>query len=384
MMSRRAFTLTELLVTISIMAFLLLAGVGVYWRMNRGFALRAAVSTIESTLRGARAFAVHERSPAQVVLVTRPLTDPPDDYTHEVDKLYAFGKRTVSGWHFEPSQIDGSTLKGALDQTGALTNFPVNPFVSGKVGRCILFDGSMDISVSSPYLDEIRDGVFVEAYVKPDADGLSSGALLPIVSKGDGGQPTFSLALRYQRIGNQELFWLEGSVNTESGVAKAHTDPLIRAGEWTHVALEYNRDGQRDVLSTPGIVLRINGREVDLREDAPGSDPLAPNTLPMLIGDGFQGCIDEVKIAALVATEVRKLPKNTEVYVDRGTKDPNDLRIHFDSEGKLDTRFHNRIVRFRVSLFRDQISKKVDLTRTVQVNWMGEVEVGETERAVDE
>ncbi len=381
-MSRRAFTLTELLVTISIMAFLLLAGVGVYWRMNRGFALRAAVSTIESALRGARAFAVHERSPALVVLVTRPLIGSPP-YTAQVDKLYALGKRTVSGWHFEPVQFDGTTIKGALDQTGTISSSPA--FAPGKIGRCLLFDGSTEISISSPYLDEIRDGVFVEAYVKPDADGLSSGDVLPIVSKGSGGSAAFRLALRCR---GSDLFWPEGNVKTASSAAKAHTDPLIRAGEWTHVALEYSRDGQRDILSTPGIVLRVNGREVRLLDDVSQSGALKRNTAPMLIGDGFQGCIDEVKIAALVATEVRKLPKNTEVYVDPGmdpgTTDPNDVRIRFDSEGKLDTRFHNGIVRFRVSLFRDQVTKKVDLTRTVQVNWMGEVEVGETERAVDE
>ena len=95
--TRRGFTLTELLITISIAAFLLLAGIGLYWRMNRGFAFRAAVATLDSALRGARAFAVNERSPAQIVLVTRGINNPPDRYTAQVDKLYALGKRTVSG-----------------------------------------------------------------------------------------------------------------------------------------------------------------------------------------------------------------------------------------------------------------------------------------------
>jgi hypothetical protein len=55
-----------------------------------------------------------------------------------------------------------------------------------------------------------------------------------------------------------------------------------------------------------------------------------------------------------------------------------DGRIHFDHEGKLDPRFHGRVARFRVTSPRDR------LRRTVQVNWLGGVEVGEQEREVDE
>lgn len=404
--AREAFTLTELLVTISIAAFLLLIGVGVYWRISRGFALRAAVSTLESSLRGARAFAVHERSRAEIVLVTRPLNNPDDGYTHEVDKLYVLGKRTVSCWHFESSQIDGTTktVKGALDQAGALTG--TYRTEQGRVGKCLVFDRatststSTSISVSSPYLDEVREGVFVDAYVRPDAKDLADGYELPIASKGAAGAAAFSLSLVYQPSG---LFWLEGSVRTKNRETdqirqlKAHTAATIRAGEWSHVALEYNHDGERDStdddgnLLGPGIVLRINGREVGLDPDydVSGSDPLDADTTPtpMLIGHGFQGGLDELKVAALVATEMRKLPKNTEVHVNFGGSP--DGRIHFDGEGKLDIRFHSRIVRFRVRQLRarfarDQTTKKVDLTRTVQVNWLGGVEVGDTERTVDE
>jgi len=389
--AREAFTLTEMLVTISIAAFLLLVGVGVYWRISRGFALRAAVSTLESSLRGARAFAVHERSRAQVVLVTRPLSSPDGDYTAEVDKLYVLGKRTVSCWHFERFQSDGNTVKGALDQTGTLSGGTYTAMVApGRVGSCLVFDGGTSISVSSPYLDEVREGVFVDAYVKPDPDGLddlADGAELPIVSKGTA-TPAFSLSLFYNRA--QDLFWLEGSVRTKNRETdqirqlKAHTAATIRAGEWTHVALEYNHDGERHstdddgTLLGPGIVLRINGREVGLDpdHDVSGSDPLDADTTPMLIGDGFQGGLDELKIAALVATEMRKLPKNTEVHVDIGGS--TDGRIHFDGEGKLDARFHRATAGFRITSPRDR------LRRFVRVNWLGGVEVGDTERTVDE
>ena len=181
--SRQAFTLTELLVTISIIAFLLMAGVAVYWRINRGYALRAAISHIESSLRGARAFAVHERSPTIVVLVPSPTgAFEPDE---RIERIYALGKRTVSYWHFEEGQLspDGSALSGALGQEGTVGG--TARLVPGRVGRALLLDGESDhVSVSSPYLNEVRDGVFVEAYVYPDASGLGAGeARLPIVSK---------------------------------------------------------------------------------------------------------------------------------------------------------------------------------------------------------
>jgi prepilin-type N-terminal cleavage/methylation domain-containing protein len=380
----RGFTLTELLVTISIAAFLLLAGVGLYWRMNRGFALRAAISHLESALRGARAFAVHERSPAQVILVTRGVNNPTDHFAHQVDKLYALGKRTVSCWHLEPSQLDGSSLKGALDQTAEPAEggqVQLNDFVQGKIGQCLRFgsDGAGAIRVSSPYLDEIREGVFAEAYVKPDAADLSSGSELTVVSKGEAGNPAFALWLTYQEVSGRPLFQLHGQVRTAEATVHARTDAIIRNEEWAHVSLDYNPHRDRDVLNSAGVVLRVDGREVALFDDASGDGVVASSPGPMRMGSGFQGCIDQVKIAALVATEVRRLPRNTEVLVDPGVDgDGWDGRIHFDDEGKLDRRIHGRIVRFLI------VSPADRLRRTVQVNWLGGVEVGEQEREVDE
>jgi len=342
--------------------------------MNRGFALRAAVSIVENELRAARASAVHERSPAEVVLLTRPLPAG-QEYTAQVDKVYALGKRTVSNWHLEPSQLDGTTLKGALDQTATVTGTAT--FVQGKVGRCLVLDGSVSLSVSSPYLDEVREGVYVEAYVKPDATGLSKDDLLPIVAKTGGSPAVFVLSLQYEPSNDgQALFWLDGRVRTESSTVGAHTAALLRADEWVHVAMEYNPHRDREVLNSPGVILRVDGREAELYDDAPGSGALAASASPMLIGsDGsrnFRGRLDAVKVAALVAGEVRNLPRNTEVYADPGGSP--DGRIHFDDEGKLDRRFHSALVRFRV------LSPSDRLQRILQVNWMGGVEIGEQER----
>ncbi|MFP4055729.1 MAG: LamG-like jellyroll fold domain-containing protein [Candidatus Brocadiia bacterium] len=367
----RGFTLVELLVAMGLIVLLLLVGVGLYYRINRGFALRAAVSGIESALRGARAFAVHERGRTVVVLEPEPqgAFDPP------VERIYALGKRTVSYWHFESEQFEGTTLAGALGQEGTLEGGATH--APGKIGDALLLDGSSaHVSVQSPYLDQIREGVTAEAYVRPDPLDLSAGAVLPVASKrADGGSQAFALALRYSPSDTQDLFRLEGSVTTENGAIQDHTAAVVHAGRWTHVGLAYDREG-------PGIVLTVDGRELELAAGATGSGRLVPNTAPLRIGrdgaDHFQGRIDELKVAALVAGEVYEFPKNTEVRVDTGTVDGLRPGVYFDDQGKLDPRAHGRIVRFRVESRTDQ------LRRVVQVNWLGGVEVLERERDVDE
>jgi len=135
------------------------------------------------------------------------------------------------------------------------------------------------------------------------------------------------------------------------------------------------RDEDGDPL---GVVLRINGQEVALFDVTADTGKLERNTSPLLIGkEGgahFKGRLDELKIGSLVAGELFNLPKNTEVRVDPGSSDG---RVHFDDEGKLDTRYHGRIVIFRIRAPKDR------LNRVVQVNWLGGVEVLERVRAVE-
>lgn len=359
-----ATTLVELLVTMSVVSVLMLGGVGVYWRMNRGFALQAATSSIESALRAARHFAVHERSPAMVVAERRA------DNPAQVGLVYALGRQTVSCWHFEASQFAGTKLQGmgALGQVGTL---PVAAtFAPGRVGDALALNGtSTRVEVTSPYLDGLREGVFIECYVCPQA--AASGTVMPIVSKGEGAAATFWLRLAAT---GTNIFALRGGVQVDGGgtVPPLDTGPLVAAGEWSHVALAYYLDGRAASGNARcTLILRINGEEAARSSSEGASLVLAPSTAPLHIGfDGtnyFKGLIDELKIAGLVAGEVYNLPKNTEVTLDAGGSPDN--RVHFDREGKLDITHHNRPVLFRV------ISEEDRLLRVVRVNWLGAVEV---------
>jgi len=371
----RGVTLIELLVTISIVAVLLMGGVGVYWRMNRGFALRAATSSIESALRAARAFAVHERGPASVVAEPRAANGA------LVARVYALGKRTVSCWHFE-TQDFGGDVRGALDQKGVLSGSAF--YAPGRVGTALRLDRatSDSVAVTSPYLDGLREGLFVDAYVypvNPTASPLADGDLLPVACKRNAQNVAFSLALRYHAA--SRCFALEGSALIENSSATSTLDTatdtaVLRSEEWTHVALSYYRDRSATGNDIALVTLRVDGQEVARTEEAlVGSGVLTPHVGTLYIGTdqtaSFNGRIDELKIAGLVAGEVFELPENTDATVDPGGS--SDGRIHFDTEGKLDVHFHDKPALFRI------ISASDRILRVVRVDWLGCVEVFQNE-----
>jgi len=355
---RTAFTLIELLVTLSIAAGLMLVGVGVYYRMNRGFAVRGAVTHLESALRGARTFAVHNRSRVTVVLKASPADKDDRKADNIVESIAARGRQTVSCWHFEEAQFSGPEILGALGQKATITG-GASLDEDGRIGDALKLDGSSQyLSVDDARLHGIRGGIFVEAYVRPD---VAATGTLPIAAKGS----AFSLALVYD--GGLNRFSLKGTVECSDGDNTATTEATLVPDEWAHVALAYERDA-------PGVILKINGREMAFGGSSEG--PVTMNTSPLLIGsDGsthFHGSIDELQVATLVAEETRKLLRNANVTVLEGTVTETDTdgrlvawRIHFDDEGKL--------AGIPVSIYVG--SETDDLHRIITVGRLGNVEV---------
>jgi len=375
-----AATLVELLVTMGVVAILMLGGVAVYYRMNRGLALQSATSSIESVLRAARAGAIHERGPAVVV------AEPQPDNPALVGSVYALGRQTVSNWHFEhPSQFLGGRILGALGQE-AVVKEGTEGHAPGQIGTALslaeVSGASTRLEASSPYLDGLREGVFIECYVCPQA--APNGSSVPIVTKDTSASSPYWLQLVAT---DRKAFVLQGGVRLEGGSTadvRSSADPVL-ADEWSHVALAYYRDGRAEsgnYYST--LVLRVNGEEV-ARTVAEGTSLLlAPNAAPLHIGwDGtnyFKGRIDELKIAGLVAGETHVMPKNAEVTLDAGGS--RDGRVHFDAEGRLDATQHTRPVFFRV--LGDPVSDDERQVRVVRVNWLGAVEVFNGEPPAEE
>ena len=198
-----AFTLVELLIAVSIVAILLMVGVGLYWRMSRGFAVRAATSAVESALRAARAFAVHEHGAATVVF------EPQPDNADLIGVVYALGKQTVSSWHFERNLLG----LGALGQLGTPVGTPTS--AEGRIGwamQCGTPGSPGAVQVTSPYLDGVRAGLFAEAYVYPEATAVG---VLPVLCKRQDGTVSYSLSLSYDDT--SAYLGLEGTVLIDNG-----------------------------------------------------------------------------------------------------------------------------------------------------------------------
>ena len=359
-------TLVELMVTMGVVAILMLGGVGVYFRMNRGFALQAATSSIESALRAARHTAVYERSPAVVVAVPHP------EEPAQVGAVYALGRQTLSNWHFEhPSQFTGDGVLGALGQKALLKGGTL-AHAPGRIGTALALDGNTRLEATTPYLDGLRDGVFVECFVNPQA--ASDGVVMAVASREAGGAAQFWLGLVAAPGGR--AFAVRGRASLAGGATlpEITTEPLVPAGEWTHLALSCYRDGPSGTDSDRFVLaLDINGEE-GAKELVQGANlSLAPSTAALNIGsDGsanFSGLLDELKVAGLVAGETRVMPRNTEVFFEPKSAGP--WRVHFDREGKLDPTHHptGKAVSFRTTSTEDR------LLRVVRVNRLGAIEV---------
>ncbi len=65
---------------------------------------------------------------------------------------------------------------------------------------------------------------------------------------------------------------------------------------------------------------------------------------------GIRGIIDEFRIGLIFAREKHFFPKEVSVELAPGLlpKDQKEFLIHFDSEGRLDSRKHSQPIRFKV------------------------------------
>jgi hypothetical protein len=115
-----------------------------------------------------------------------------------------------------------------------------------------------------------------------DWQGLLGVAGSNIVSKGDAygiGVTENGLARGFINAGEDYLFRAEAPSNIAGATAEAAID-----GNWHHLVMTYDK---RDVR------LYVDGQ---LRATTPYAAPAGRNPFPVLIGDGFQGKIDEVTI----------------------------------------------------------------------------------------
>ena len=227
----------------------------------------------------------------------------------------------VGLWHFDGDARDSS----GYDNDGILYNF-VSPWVSGRFGQALKFDGVDDyIEVLDSASLDITGAITVECWVKSE-----QAAYQTLISKWSAvdNQRSYLVALTAD---NKVRFWItEGGT---WGTLKELTSSGTIGTEWTHIAATY--DGTK-------MNIYINSSK-DANEFAPtisiftGTAQLMFGVHPAYITDGwapryFKGILDQVRIwdRALTDSEIAYNYKYSlrEVEIDiKPDSDPNSINL---------------------------------------------------------
>ena len=320
------FTIIELLIVISVIAFLLGTGIGVYFAYVRTNAFRAETQAVASILQAARLNAIEQNSDSLVCVE-------PDH-----NRITQITRTTVGVFHFE--DLNDNLTSGAFGHA-ALVASGTPALVPGKVGHALALDGQSSLKckmlrgsqwVNIPTYDA-REGIAIEAWIMPSAPAGTSAAQMTIVER----QGWYGISLRYDPTAGR--FSVSAGAVTILPDApgyfqhSAMSAAIIRPNEWSHVSISYN--AHAEFLS-----LRVNGLEAAIGYDSSmaGNTPdPAAETLIGAAADGtaaFMGRIDELIISAFASepshyvTAKLKLesqnlaPGNTIRFTPTGRLDP--------------------------------------------------------------
>ena len=319
--SKDGFTLIELVVVIVLLSGLMGMSIVLLTNAERDLGVRAAADQLMATLRSVREFARSEGVAAWVVLDKG---DPP--------AMYSLRRNTVGMWHFESR--NGSSSPGAFDQDALLTR--VNS-VQGRLGNAFALRRNSTIRCGE----------------------------IPIRVPGAGISVDFWL-YRYPSSGEQTIFSIgedfvmqvvgEGRLRARIGDLRlaASRGLIIPFEAWVQILFLYNGQEAR---------LFANGVPVSTKR---GKAEWARNS-PLVIGGKTRsvvGIIDEFRIGLILPGNRYELPGEVEFDFPKGTLRPNqaEVWIHFDSEGRLDSRRHGEPFAVKLKSKDEQTKVTVSLT----------------------
>jgi len=363
-LSRAGFTLTELLVVISVLIVLFSLGVGTFLSLKGPYAFKAQVALVRTTIRKARNYALTKGSSAKVVI---------DPIANEVR---ACGIRTSGHWSFESELNDDTTIV-----TSGAFGFHAEPkgavwVIGGRFGSAYDFpDGSaayMDCGDPGAGIWDDVTGIHFMCWIKPvdfkildlggdddtsDSDDVTHESGLNtfvILEKGN----VYSLSV-------VEDYSIEVIVGDLSVSGRIRTRPgIIFPNRWNKVEVTF--DGRADnplnriQIATNGIENfelytfdettdeKIVFRTQENRTFVPDEvlDQLIPRRIPrsdepLTISSkysdlAFVGAIDEVSIGVVVSDTVATL-REAKLMGKRQI-------IHFDKRGRLNALYHSEPV----------------------------------------
>ena len=209
---------------------------------------------------------------------------------------YVFGKRVVYNLASEPP---ANPPRSSPALAGAL---PPGTQVSLWTAECNL-DGSgwlaQPVGNGAQFFVGYKGLVVVGAkrYLAPGRPGMIGFGGANLVNKGDAyglGLTEAGRARGFVNAGQDFLYRGEAAIDTSGAIADAR-DALTH-DNWYHVAAVYDRQH---------LQLYVNG---SLTASTPYQAPAGKNPFPVVIGDGFIGAMDEVRLydRALSAEEIMK------------------------------------------------------------------------------
>ena len=299
----RGVTLLELIAVIVIFSMLLAFSVGYMRNANRDLGVSAAARHVVALLRGAHQLSRGTSSPAWVVLRTKDRS------------VTMLAKETIGEWHFEDPPEAGAFGKDA--QVSSATSVP------GRVGTALRLGGQGTVNCGEIPVYDPGQGLALEMWFmwKP--------------GRGKQVLATIGKEMEVSIEGDGKVTARLGGLTVTSKNLRAPQDL------WCHLQVVY---GARELR------LYLNDR---LTEAKAGLAPWTQNS-PLVLGDrtsGFRGLVDEVRLSLIIPRDIYELPGEAEFALEPPAApdaQTGEYAIHFDGDGRLDSRRHAQPVRFSI------------------------------------
>ncbi len=364
---RAAFTMTEMLVVMAIVAIMTALAAGSWVGITRRGSRQGAAEDVMRVLRQARVSAVDSGRGAVVRVDTATAT------------LYGISSRVIAAWHLEEFNDTTAQSPGSRNMSAELQDPPPTPsdlLVRGRVGLGVELNTGAS---NDQYLDcdalpvfDQTDGVRLEAWIRPRGNAHGG-----VIAKSDG-DSGYAMWLEHEgTVGGYEEFSLHGSVWLPDNTFEppdGDSDPdelnlfgdyganigVMRQGTWYHVALEF--DGFAARLFVDGVLVDMDSYLADDPDEEDPNDAtdeewrvqppqliVAARAQPLLIGrydDGgtqhdFEGAIDEPRLLSVAGGERVTLPQRVPVHVvSNDNPSSGQAAIYFNAQGFLDLAHH--------------------------------------------
>lgn len=219
----------------------------------------------------------------------------------EVEKLYRWAPGPVAHWKFDEGTGTSANDSSGNSNTGTLSSLPSNPWVNGKYGKALEFEGTNDVvnAGSDSSLDNLP-AMTISAWVFPEC-GTDYGQ---IVAKSENGTPTNGWFFQTICSSTDSFsFWVDyDSTDLERTSA---TSTLTR-NQWQYVSLTW--DGSSTATNAH---IYVNGVEVPSYSDTTNGSTTRQTdaTQNLTIGnssdlaDDFDGYLDDIRVYNYIRTQ---------------------------------------------------------------------------------